>query len=129
MGMEAEDARELICRVVKDMDPIQVCEVTAGARKAVEDKLRNLPDLCEALEAAEGLEAVLLTHEVKKIKRVLESISDDPYYMAVAGKYFEQMTDNEIAEKISCGTKAAWANRRRLVQRVAVRLYGVEAVK
>ena len=126
MGMELERADELIRQAVREMAHIQPCEVTAGARKAVEAKLRKLPELCEALEQAEGLEAVLLAHEVKKIKRVLESISDDPYYQAIPAKYFQGAKDRTAAILCACDKATVWRNRSRLLDILAFRLFGVD---
>lgn len=127
MGMELERADELICRAVQEMGYIQPYEVTAGARKAVKAKLQKLPELCEALEQAEGLEAVLLTHEVKKIKRVLESISDDPYYQAIPAKYFQGAKDRTATILCACDKTSVWRNRNRLLDILAFRLFGVDA--
>lgn len=69
------------------------------------------------------------SHELEALDKALASIQDDPYYLAVDGKYIQRMTDEEIAEQIHCDPVTVWRNRKRLVQRVAVRLYGVEAVK
>ena len=63
------------------------------------------------------------------LEKALASIQDDPYYLTVTGKYVERMQDSDIAEKISCDPATVWRNRKRLIQRVAVRLYGVEAIK
>ena len=68
-------------------------------------------------------------HELEAMEKAMKSIEGDPYYLTVAGRYIERLTDGEIAEKIPCDTVTVWRNRKRLVQRVAVRLYGVEAVK
>jgi len=68
-------------------------------------------------------------HELEALEKALTSIESDPYYLVVAGKYIERLTDGEIAEKIPCDPTTVWRNRKRLVQRIAVRLYGVEAVK
>lgn len=86
----------------------------------------------EILEAVViDLEAAIAAtrHELEALEKALTSIEADPYYLAVEGKYIERLTDNEIAEKIPCDPATVWRNRKRLVQRVAVRLYGVEAVK
>ena len=69
------------------------------------------------------------SHELEALDKALASIRDDPYYLAVDGKNIQRMTDEEIAEQIHCDPSTVWRNRKRLVQRVAVRLYGVEAVK
>ena len=68
-------------------------------------------------------------HELEVLEKALVSIQDDPYYLTVAGKYVEWIQDSEIADKISCDTTTVWRHRKRLIQRVAVRLYGVEAIK
>lgn len=127
MGMELERADELIRRAVQEMGYIQPCEVTAGARKAVETKLRKLPELCEALEQADGLEAVLLAHEVEKTKRALESVSDDPYYQAIPAKYFQGLKDRTAAILCACDKVTVWRNRTRLLDMLALRLFGVDA--
>lgn len=69
------------------------------------------------------------SHELEAIEKALASIRDDPYYLAVDGKYIQRMNDEEIAEKIHCDPTTVWRNRKRLIQRLAVRLYGVDAVK
>ena len=69
------------------------------------------------------------SHELEALDKALASIRDDPYYLAVDGKYIQRMNDEDIAEKIHCDPSTVWRNRKRLVQRVAVRLYGVDAVK
>lgn len=69
------------------------------------------------------------SHELEALDKALASIQDDPYYLVVGGKYVQQMTDEEIGEQIHCDPSTVWRNRKRLVQRVAVRLYGAEAVK
>lgn len=69
------------------------------------------------------------SYELDVLDKALASIRDDPYYLAVDGKYIQRLGDNEIAEKIPCDPATVWRNRKRLVQRLAVRLYGVDAVK
>lgn len=86
----------------------------------------------EILEAViMDLEATIARdrHEKETLEKALASIEGDPYYMAVQGKYIDRLTDEEVAEKIPCDPATVWRNRKRLVQRIAVRLYGVEAVK
>ena len=69
------------------------------------------------------------SYELDVLDKALASIRDDPYYLVVDGKYVRRMTDEEIAEQIHCDPSTVWRNRKRLVQRVAVRLYGVDATK
>lgn len=94
----------------------------SGVRLAPEEILEAVVIDLEANIAA-------TRHELEALEKAMKSIEADPYYLAVAGKYIERLTDNEIAEKIPCDPSTVWRNRKRLVQRVAVRLYGVEAVK
>lgn len=90
------------------------------------------------LTPEEILEAVIIDmeaniaatrHELEVLEKALASIESDPYYLTVYGKYVERMQDSEIADKTHCDPATVWRNRKRLIQRVAVRLYGVEAVK
>lgn len=90
------------------------------------------------LTPEEILEAVIIDleaniaatrHELEVLEKALASIQDDPYYLTVTGKYVERMQDSEIADEIPGDTSTVWRRRKRLIQRVAVRLYGVEAIK
>lgn len=66
--------------------------------------------------------------EVKKVQVALTSIEDDPYYRAVELKYFKNARDAEVAEKLCCDPSTVRRNRVRLVQRLALRLYGASAL-
>ena len=86
----------------------------------------------EALSAVVmDLEAEIATseHEIDIMERALAVISDDEYYSTVTWKYIERLTDAQIAEKIHCDASTVWRNRKRLIQRLSVRLYGAEAVR
>lgn len=67
-------------------------------------------------------------HEIDTMRRALANIEDDPYYLTVKGKYMDAMTDEGIANSISCDQTTVWRNRKRLVQRLAVLLYGAAAI-
>ncbi|MCE5234951.1 MAG: hypothetical protein ABFC62_07800 [Clostridiaceae bacterium] len=66
--------------------------------------------------------------EVKKVQVALTSIEDDPYYRTVEMKYFRNARDAEVAEKLCCDPSTVRRNRLRLVQRLALRLYGANAL-
>lgn len=86
----------------------------------------------EALSAVVmDLEAAIATseHEIEAMERALASIANDEYCLTVTGKYIDHLTDEEISERIPCDPTTVWRNRKRLVQRLSVRLYGVDAVK
>lgn len=66
--------------------------------------------------------------EISTIERALSPIDSDKFILALTGKYFYGMTDEEIGEKIGCDTTTVWRNRKRLMQIVMTYLYGVLAV-
>ena len=68
-------------------------------------------------------------YEVEAMERALAVISADDYYQTVTGRYVEDLPDEKVAELIHCDTTTVWRNRKRLVQRLAVWLYGAEATK
>lgn len=45
------------------------------------------------------------------------------------GRYFKNLPDDAVADGLHCDTSTVWRNRKRLVQRMAVWLYGAEAVR
>lgn len=113
-------------------------ELEKARRNGLKERSYSVPRFGVKLPPEEIMEAVIIdleaaiaatSHELEAMDKALTSIRDDPYYLAVDGKYIQRMIDEEIAEKIHCDPTTVWRNRKRLVQRVAVRLYGVEAVK
>lgn len=68
-------------------------------------------------------------YEVENMDKALAQISNDDYYLTVTGRYIDDLPDEKIAELIPCDTTTVWRNRKRLVQRLAVWLYGAEAIK
>lgn len=67
-------------------------------------------------------------HEIDIINTALDLVRDDTYYPALTGRYFQDISDKKIAVELKCDETTVWRNRRRLVKRLAVRLYGVEAL-
>lgn len=63
-------------------------------------------------------------HEITQIEKALEQIVDDEYKDIVQYKYFEQKTDDEIAEYMHCAARTVRAHKSRLVGRLSVFLYG-----
>lgn len=66
--------------------------------------------------------------EIDEIDFALQAVSDDEYYPVIEMKYFAGKTDEEIADVISCDPRTIRRNKSRLVRRIAVKLYGAEAV-
>ena len=68
-------------------------------------------------------------YEVEVMERALAVVADDEYYPTVSGRYIEKLPDERVAEIIPCDASTVWRNRKRLVQQIAVWLYGADAVK
>ena len=68
-------------------------------------------------------------YEVETMDKALAKIADDFYYKAVSGKYMESLSDDQVAAYLNCDVSTAWRNRKRLVQKLSVWLYGAAASK
>lgn len=53
---------------------------------------------------------------------------EDPYYLTIELKYFDNVKDADAALRLRCDPATVRRNRRRLVRRLALRLYGVECI-
>lgn len=105
-------------------------ERSKSITRFVKTGVRLTPD--EIFEAVlTDLEATIASDEfeIATMERALTTISGDEYYLTVTGRYIENLPDEEVAAKIPCDTSTVWRNRKRLVQRLAVWLYGAEAIK
>lgn len=114
---------------------------SADAFKATERRLYALPVLREKLAwdreqlpaldgaARTDLEATIAAdaYEVETLERALARCAGDAYYQTVAGKYFDGLDDAEIGKLLHCKDSTVWRNRKRLVQRISVYLYGAFA--
>lgn len=68
------------------------------------------------------------TEEVETVTRALESVQKDYYYDTVYAKFMEDMTDEDIAQKLFCDDSTVRRHRGRLVHQIAIYLYGVQAL-
>lgn len=66
--------------------------------------------------------------EVLRIERALESIKGDTYYRVIELKYFDGLSFEEIAEGLEKDEKTCRRNRSRLVNKLKIMLFGVEAI-
>jgi len=66
--------------------------------------------------------------EIEEVEDALAPLTRDPYYRALEAKYFEQIPDDNLAAELNCDASTVRRNRARLVRRVAVRLYGADAL-
>jgi hypothetical protein len=67
-------------------------------------------------------------YEIATIREVLETFKEDPFYLAVTGRYMDRKEDEEIAVTLDCSANQVWKQRTRIVSDIAVMLYGVVAV-
>ncbi len=116
-----------IRQAAEKANPIPPNTVTDGARRAVERRLYDLPRLCEKLEQASGPETVAITQEIDSIKRALQAISRDPYYPLIPAKYFQGAKERTASALCACNIATVWRNRTRLLDVLALRLFGVSA--
>lgn len=67
--------------------------------------------------------------EINAVERAVATIQGDRYEYCVTGRYFEETDDETIGQTLGCDTSTVWRNRKRLVQRIAIMLYGARAVR
>jgi len=67
-------------------------------------------------------------HEAATIAAALHTIQGDTYYRAVEGRFIHGMTDVDIADSIPCDPTTVRRNRGRLIRKLAIRLYGTQAL-
>ena len=68
-------------------------------------------------------------YEIDALQGALRTVNEDEYYPVIPGRYFNNLPDDAVADELHCDTSTVWRNRKRLVQRMAVWLYGAEAVR
>lgn len=119
--------KKSIKAAVNRRGPLGQCTVTKEARKAVEALLYKLPKLCELRDCADGRDALLLDQQINKVKPALEAISKDEYYPLIPAKYFSVASMRELAALCHCDRVTTWRNITRLLDLIALRMFGVLA--
>ena len=107
-----------------------------GARKKSNSITRFMKNgiRLDAEEIKQGLiidlEATIASdkHEIERIEKALEQISEDDYKDIIRLKYFEQKSDEKIAEELHCADRTVRRQKSALVWQLAVFLYGAEAL-
>ena len=125
--MDNQSIADIIRQTVEAMSPVPPNIVTAGARRAVERRLYDLPRLCEKVERVSDQETAEIAREIDSIKRALQSISRDTYYSLIPAKYFQGAKERTAAALCACDKAAVWRNRARLLDVLALSMFGVEA--
>ena len=67
--------------------------------------------------------------EIDTLHTALALVRDDKHYRALEGRYFEGKHDKELAAELGCDTTTIYRSRSRMVKKIAVRLYGVDALR
>lgn len=68
-------------------------------------------------------------HEILQIEKALKQIEDDDYSDIIKYKYFEQKSDDEIADLMHCAPRTVRTHKSTLVRRISVILYGAGALE
>lgn len=122
---KVEDAQLRLKELEQTGAPGRSKDVIRFARSGV----RVSPEeILEALIADIKASIAADEHEIETVKKALANIENDPYYLAISGRYLKNMSDEEIAAQIPCDERTVRRHRGRLVRVVAVWLYGAEAV-
>jgi hypothetical protein len=66
-------------------------------------------------------------YEIETIETALSIIASDPYFNIIPYLFFDSMTVEEASVEIACDRATIFRHKTRLVQRLAVFLYGVDA--
>lgn len=141
--MEADLSIEKIVEMAVMAGRMAAQRAPADAYKATEKRLYALPILREKLErdrerlpklddaARTDLETAIAADadEVETLEWALVNCAGDPYYQTVTGRYFESLDDEQIGKLLHCDVSTVWRNRKRIIQRISVYLYGAFAVR
>lgn len=65
--------------------------------------------------------------ELQKLHEAAYSVSEETYGLAIIGRYFGNMSDEQIAEEICCDVTTVRRNRKKLLYQVASVLYELGA--
>lgn len=125
----------LLAKIADDMEMVEeitlygVHERSKSITRFIKSGVRLTPD--EIKEAViQDLKAGIANdqHETVRIEKALKQIENDEYKDIIRYKYFEQKTDEEIAELMHCASRTVRAHKSRLVGRLSVFLYGAGAL-
>lgn len=95
----------------------------SGSRMGADDLLEaRVQDLNYKIQSAE--------REIKRIDNALEAVQDDKWFGIIKLKYFENMSDEDIAEidEFKCDPSTVRRHKNRLVSKIAIRLFGADAL-
>lgn len=78
----------------------------------------------------EEIEALLLRNRraAKRIDRAVSSLSNDPYYELIDLKYRKGLSEETIAEEMCCDPSTVRRNKNRLLEKLGVLFFGIDAL-
>lgn len=121
-------------RMAAERTPVDAYKVTERRlyalpilREKLERDRERLPKLDGAARTALEMGMATDADEVETLERILAKCAGDAYYQTVTGRYFEGVDDEQIGKLLHCDVSTVWRNRKRLVQRISVYLYGAFA--
>lgn len=68
------------------------------------------------------------TREISRLDDAIDAISDDYYSAIIKMRYLEGKNDEYIAEVLNCDVSTVRRNRKRIIKRIMIRLYGTVAM-
>lgn len=68
------------------------------------------------------------SQEVREIERALERIKGQEYYRIIPMIYFEGRSQKEIEKEMHCDRTTIWRNRKVLIEKMSIVLYGADAI-
>ena len=131
-AMAATERRLYALPIIRELENCGVEALrhhSASLVRLIRPGMRLTPEEVHSAQMAE-LRARLAAdeREVRKMQHALRSIGEDPYYLTIELKYFDNVKDADAALRLRCDPATVRRNRRRLVRRLALRLYGVECI-
>lgn len=66
--------------------------------------------------------------EIDEINVALQTIEDDPYYQIIPMHYFDNQEQDKIMTACHCTETTLWRNRKALISRINIALYGADAL-
>jgi hypothetical protein len=92
-----------------------------GNRITPEEKLDAVIESLRATIAADAF-------EIATMQKALKEVEDDCFYAVIPGKYINRESDEELGVKLHCDERTVRRHKNRLVNQLAVLLYGAEAL-
>lgn len=93
-----------------------------GSRIDPEDKLDAL--ICDMASSVAANE-----YEVDTMKKAIKIVEQEYYFRIIPGKYFDRLSDGELGAELSCDERTVRRQKNRLINAIAVFLYGAEAIR